>query len=65
MRVRGTSDMAQRMAADAKIYQLVREDLPIIDLFAPRWNFGTLAKVAGFAPVADGMVRLNGVRFAR
>ena len=62
---RSTSDMTQRMASYTKLYQLLREDLPIIYLYAPRWIFGTVAKVEGFVPVADGMLRLNGVKFAR
>ena len=62
---RSTGDMASRMASYTKIFQSLREDLPIIYLYSPRWNFGTVAKVEGFEPVADGMLRLNGVKFAR
>lgn len=62
---RSTADMPVRMASYAKAYQLLREELPIIYLYSPRWNFGTAAKVEGFVPVADGMLRLQGVKFAR
>jgi peptide/nickel transport system substrate-binding protein len=62
---RSTADMAQRMAGYTKLVQLLREDLPIIYLYSARWNFGTVAKVEGFDPVADGMLRLGGVKFAR
>lgn len=62
---RSTGDMAARMATYRKIYQGLREDLPIIYLYSARWSFGMAAKVEGFEPVADGMLRLNGVKFAR
>lgn len=62
---RSTADMGTRMATYAKIYTMLREDLPIIYIYSPRWNFGMSAKVEGFEPVADGMLRLNGVKFAR
>lgn len=62
---RSTGDMAARMVGYRKIYSLLREDLPIIYLYSPRWSFGMAAKVEGFEPVADGMLRLNGVKFAR
>jgi peptide/nickel transport system substrate-binding protein len=62
---RATGDMAVRMATYRKIYTLLRDDLPIIYLYSARWNFGMAAKVEGFDPVADGMLRLNGVKFAR
>jgi peptide/nickel transport system substrate-binding protein len=62
---RSTADMPARMASYAKAYQLLREELPIIYLYSARWNFGMNAKVQGFTPIADGMLRLNGVKFAR
>jgi peptide/nickel transport system substrate-binding protein len=62
---RSTGDMAARMATYRKIYALLRDDLPIIYLYNARWNFGMSARVEGFEPVADGMLRLNGVKFAR
>ena len=60
-----SADMAVRMATYRKIYALLRDDLPIIYLYNARWNFGMAAKVEGFDPVADGMLRLGGVKFAR
>ncbi len=62
---RSTADMAVRMATYRKVYALLRDDLPIMYLYNARWNFGMAAKVEGFDPVADGMLRLNGVKFAR
>ena len=62
---RSTADMATRMAAYRKIYALLRDDLPIIYLYNARWNFGMSAKVEGFVPNPDGMLRLGGVKLAR
>jgi peptide/nickel transport system substrate-binding protein len=62
---RSTADMATRMATYRKIYALLRDDLPIIYLYNARWSFGMSAKVEGFVPVPDGMLRLGGVKLAR
>jgi peptide/nickel transport system substrate-binding protein len=62
---RGIADMPQRLGFYAKAFELLHQDLPIIYLYAPRWLFGMSAKVTGFVPVADGMLRLNGVTLAK
>ena len=53
--------MGVRRVLYAQIFTQLNQDLPIIYLYAPRWLFGTTAKLQGFVPVADGMLRLNGV----
>ncbi len=60
---RAITDVDQRRAVFAKVFTQLHEDQPIIYLYAPRWLFGLSAKVQGFVPVADGMLRLNGVSF--
>ena len=62
---RGISDMGQRLPLYAKAFEMLHQDLPILYLYAPRWIFGMSSKISGFAPVADGMFRLNGVTMAR
>ncbi len=62
---RSVADMGQRMGFYTKAFQMLREELPIIYLYSARWSFGMSAKVEGFAPVPDGMLRLNGVKFAK
>jgi len=62
---RSTSDMPQRRGFYAQAFEQVHRDLPILYLYAPRWQFGMSAKVQGFVPVADGMLRLGGVSLAR
>ena len=58
---RATPDMAVRLGFYGKAFELIHQELPILYLYAPRWIFGMSGKVQGFTPVADGMLRLNGV----
>ena len=58
---RSLTDVAQRRAIFARAFAHLHEEQPIVYLYAPRWLFGMSAKVQGFAPVADGMLRLGGV----
>jgi peptide/nickel transport system substrate-binding protein len=62
---RAVSDMDQRRGLYARAFEQVHQDLPILYLYAPRWLFGLSAKVQGFVPVADGMLRLGGVSLAK
>ncbi len=58
---RSISDMPTRRGLYAQVFEQLHQDLPIVYLYAPRWLFGFSAKVQGFVPVADGMLRLGGV----
>ena len=58
---RGVADMGQRLALYGKAFETLHQDMPILYLYAPRWIFGMSSKIEGFAPVADGMLRLSGV----
>ena len=58
---RAVPDMAERGAFYAKAFTQLHDDLPILYLYAQRTLFGMSAKLRGFAPVADGMIRLSGV----
>ena len=51
----------QRRAAYAKVWQRLRDDLPLIYLWAPATVAGMRTAVAGFVPVPDGLIRLQGV----
>lgn len=62
---RSIADMSQRRALYAKAFGILHQDQPILYLYAPRWIFGMSAKLEGFEPVADGMLRLNGVTITR
>jgi peptide/nickel transport system substrate-binding protein len=62
---RAVPDMAQRVGLYARAFEQIHQDLPILYLYAPRWLFGMTAKLQGFVPVADGMLRLNGMTLAK
>ncbi len=55
------SDMAQRRDLYAKAFAQLHADLPILYLYTQRNIVGMSAKVSGFVPVPDGMIRLTGV----
>ena len=60
---RAVADMSARRALYAKAFARLHADLPIMYLYTPRNIVGMSAKVSGFIPVADGMIRLGGVTF--
>jgi peptide/nickel transport system substrate-binding protein len=61
---RATTDVAARKALYDKIAVRLERDLPEIQLYAPKWIVATTAKVSGFTPVPDGIIRLQGVTVA-
>ena len=44
---------------------ILQQDLPIMYLYSPRVLFGMSAKLSGFVPVADGMIRITGMKLAK
>jgi peptide/nickel transport system substrate-binding protein len=58
---RAATDPAARIAAYTKVMQQERQDLPIIYLYHPVNIVGLSAKLAGFRPVPDGLIRLQGL----
>ncbi|MEA2787782.1 MAG: peptide/nickel transport system substrate-binding protein [Acetobacteraceae bacterium] len=61
---RSLTDPAARRAQYATLMQQERNDLPIIYLFHPVNVVGMSAKLSGFRPVPDGMIRLQGLSVA-
>ena len=57
--------LTRRGSDYANAFTTLHNDLPILYLYSPRVLFGMSAKVQGFAPVADGMMRLDGVTLAK
>ena len=57
-------DPAKRKAVYGQVAELSQKDLPISYVFTTRYFNGLSAKVAGFKPVADGMIRLQGITLA-
>lgn len=58
---RQTTDPAQRKPIYGQIAALEQKDLPISYLYTTKYFNGLSTKVQGFKPVADGMIRLQGV----
>jgi peptide/nickel transport system substrate-binding protein len=61
---RGT-DPASRRDHYAAGLQILRQDLPLIYLLSPVNIVGMSAKLTGFRPVPDGMIRLRGLEMAK
>ena len=62
---RGLTDVAQRKAFYAQMMQQEVLDLPITYLWTPRNIVGMSAKLQGFRPVPDGMIRVQGLEMRR
>lgn len=61
---RAVSDVSQRRALYAQVWQQTKQDLPVLYLWSQKNIVGMSAKVNGFRPVPDGMIRLQGVSLA-
>jgi peptide/nickel transport system substrate-binding protein len=61
---RATTDQAARTALYAKVSAQLEVDLPIMYLYAPANIVGLSAKISGFVPVPDGLIRLRGASMA-
>jgi peptide/nickel transport system substrate-binding protein len=57
-------DVAKRKAIYGQIAELGQKDLPISYIYTTRYFNGLSNKVSGFKPVADGMIRLQGITVA-
>ena len=61
---RRETDTAKRKALYSQIAVLTQKDLPISYIYSTRYFNGLSAKVTGFKPIADGMIRLQGISLA-
>lgn len=62
---RGMTDVANRKALYAKMWQQEETDLPITYLWTPRNIVGMSAKLQGFRPIPDGMIRVQRLEMAK
>ena len=60
-----TDDPARRRQLYAGMWAAYRQDLPIIYLWTQKNIAGLSAKVEGFKPMPDGLIRLQGVSLAK
>ena len=58
---RTATDLAARIAGYRKVMVQERQDLPIVYLYHPVNIVGLAARINGFRPVPDGMIRLQGL----
>jgi peptide/nickel transport system substrate-binding protein len=59
------TDVKARAALYAKVAEQSGRDLPLIYLYVPKNIVAMSAKISGFDPVPDGMIRLQGLRMAQ
>ncbi|MBL8700234.1 MAG: ABC transporter substrate-binding protein [Alphaproteobacteria bacterium] len=62
VRARATGDLAARQALYRGIAELYLRDRPLLFLYHAKWLWATSARVEGFRPVADGLIRPQGIR---
>jgi peptide/nickel transport system substrate-binding protein len=62
---RAVTDLPARQALYAKVAALSAKDLPIIYLYNPQNIVGMSAKLSGFSPVPDGIIRVQGMSMAK
>jgi peptide/nickel transport system substrate-binding protein len=62
---RTVQDVASRRALYDQILQQTRVDLPIVYMWNPKNIVGMSARVTGFRPVPDGLIRLQGVSLGK
>jgi peptide/nickel transport system substrate-binding protein len=53
---------AERLAHYAKVAERVLADRPVIYVWHPKWLYAMNAKLAGFTPYPDGLIRPQGLR---
>jgi peptide/nickel transport system substrate-binding protein len=53
---------AERLAHYAKVAERTLADRPIIYLWHPKWLYAMTAKLAGFTPYPDGLIRPQGIK---
>jgi peptide/nickel transport system substrate-binding protein len=58
---RQVSDVAARKAIYAKVWDIAEQDLPITYLWSWKNIAGMSAKIDGFQPIPDGLIRLQGL----
>jgi peptide/nickel transport system substrate-binding protein len=59
------TDVGQRKALYAQMMTQEAQDLPITYLWTPRNIVGMSAKLQGFRPVPDGMIRVQGLEMGK
>ncbi len=64
-KARATSDVPGRAAIYADFWKIESEDLPLMYIWQLKNLVGMSAKLTGFRPIPDGMIRLQGVSIVK
>ena len=59
------TDVAQRKALYSQMWPQIRQDLPITYLWIPTNIVAMSARLTGFRPVPDGMIRVQGLAMSK
>ena len=59
---RGVTDVAQRRALYRDVSAIYARDRPFMVMYHHNWLFAHSAKLSGFAPVPDGLIRPHGIK---
>jgi peptide/nickel transport system substrate-binding protein len=62
---RQVTDVAARRGLYAKVWEVEGKDLPITYLWTWKNIVGMSAKVQGFVPIPDGLIRVQGLQMGR
>jgi peptide/nickel transport system substrate-binding protein len=62
---RSLTDVAKRRPIYAQLFQELRRDLPLTYLYNARITMAMTAKLQGFRPIPDGMIRVQGLEMAK
>ena len=62
---RSLTDVTKRRPIYAQVFQELRRDLPLTYLYNLRNTVAMTAKLQGFRPIPDGMIRLQGLEMAK
>ena len=61
-KARAETDPVKRAAAYADVTKIYLEDRPMLNLYNLTWLFAHSARVSGFVPVPDGLIRFQGMK---
>jgi peptide/nickel transport system substrate-binding protein len=62
---RAMTDTGKRRVVYQQVWEALRLDLPVTYLYSPRNIVAMTAKLNGFRPVPDGMIRIRGMEMTR
>ncbi len=63
-RAREITDIPQRRALYGRMSQKIQQDLPVAYLWAPKSIVGMSARVGGYVPISDGLIRPQNLTLA-